>query len=121
MTNIYEQHRAAFPNVSAYVILENGVRVATIAIKFPRDGAERLWAYVHWIGAPMVRAYAGGGGYDKGTFAIEKAAKLIDANQAHDCDRASCERFIAAFRDAPDGHDWTHTLRNSGYVVAQAV
>lgn len=47
MAKIYDQHRAAFSNVSAYVITLDGEKVATIAIKFPRDGAGRLYAYVH--------------------------------------------------------------------------
>ena len=46
MPNIYEQHEAAFGNVSAFVIAKDGKRVATIAFKFPRDGAGRLVAYV---------------------------------------------------------------------------
>lgn len=39
-TNIYDQHKAAFANVSAYTIMKGGERVATIAFKFPRGGAD---------------------------------------------------------------------------------
>lgn len=59
MTKIYEQHDAAFSRVSAYVVARNGERVATIAFKFPADGAGRLWAYVHWLGLEMVRGIRG--------------------------------------------------------------
>ena len=62
MSDIYEQHKAAFSNVSAFVIVKGGERVATIAFKFPRDGAGRLFAYVHWLGEEMIRGYASGGG-----------------------------------------------------------
>ena len=42
MTDIYEQHDKAFSRVSAFVILDSkGERVATVAIKFPADGAGR--------------------------------------------------------------------------------
>lgn len=56
MTDIYDLHSKAFARVSAYVVLDkSGERVATVAFKFPADGAGRLYAYVHWIGVPMVR------------------------------------------------------------------
>ena len=74
MSSIYELHDKAFRHVSAYVILLNGERVATVAIKFPADGAGRLYAYVHWIGTPMVRGFAGGYGYDKRSAACADAA-----------------------------------------------
>ncbi|MDE2426686.1 MAG: hypothetical protein KGO96_12340 [Elusimicrobia bacterium] len=77
MTDIYDQHRAAFAQVEAYVILKDGQRVANIAFKFPRDGAGRLWAYVHWLGLSMVRGYASGCGYDKRTAACASAAKRM--------------------------------------------
>ena len=73
MSSIYEQHAASFANVAAYVILCDGERVATIAFKFPRDGAGRLYAYVHWIGAEMVRGSANGYGYDKRSAACAAA------------------------------------------------
>lgn len=63
MTNtstVYQLHDKAFANVSAYVIAKDGERVATIAFKFPRDGAGRLYVYVHWFGLQMVRGWAGG-------------------------------------------------------------
>lgn len=46
MKTIYEQHEKAFTSVQAFVIAKNGERVATIAFKFPRDGAGRLYAYI---------------------------------------------------------------------------
>ena len=125
MSNIYDQHRAAFDNVSAFVILRGRNVVGTVALKFPRDGAGRLYAYVHFHGAPMVRGYAGGYGYDKRTAAVEDAFKKIDpANLGayhSDSTRAECARFVNAINGAKDGQDWCRSLENAGYAVVQAV
>ncbi len=119
MTDIYAQHRAAFAQVEAFepvVVLKNGERVATIAFKFPRDGAGRLYAYVHWLGLEMVRGYAGGGGYDKRSAACADAARKLDM-------RNSATKRIA-FRDAlakDDGYGWQQNLEADGFTVLQAV
>ena len=142
MSDIYDQHRAAFDQVSAYVILRGGERVATVALKFPKDGAGRLFAYVHFIGLPMVRAYAGGYGYDKRTAAVIEAARKIGRfDYAEDAQRARngghtaaamqyelseiarnemCDRFKAALA-TDSGHDWTRLLEMAGFEVMQAV
>ena len=125
MTNIYDQHRAAFANVSAYVIMRGRNVIGTIAFKFPRDGAGRLYAYVHFHGMPMVRGFAGGYGYDKRTAAVEDAFKKIDPayfegdtwTKAH----KECARFVKAINGAKDGTEWNLSLENAGYTVAQAV
>lgn len=130
MSDIYEQHRAAFSNVSAFVIMRGKERVATVAFKFPRDGAGRLYAYVHFIGAPMVRGHAGGYGYDKRTAAVENAFKKIDPAYFAAVDgepdyyaktRRECARFVKAIDGAKDGTEWNRSLENAGYTVAQAV
>jgi hypothetical protein len=137
MTSIYDQHRAAFPLVSAYAVMRGEDRVATIAFKYPRDGAGRLWAYVHWIGAPMVRGYASGGGYDKHTTACSAAARKIEKatgpetvpHDHHDIiaerhrvrtEQEMREAFIAAVT-ADNGHSWQHQLETAGFAVWQAV
>ena len=129
MPPIYAQHKAAFPNVSAYVIAKDGERIATIAIKYPSGSGLRLYAYVHFLGMPMVRAFAGGGGYDKVSAAIQRAGELIapeyftDENEptAWAIAKSECEAFRAALVDCPDGGSWDIFLRKSGYVVWQAV
>lgn len=125
MSDIYDQHKAAFSNVSAFVITKGTDRVATVAIKFPRDGAGRLYAYVHFFGMPMVRGFAGGYGYDKRTAAVEDAMKKIDpqyfAADHWKESREECEKFVAAVSKARDGTDWTDMFRNAGYAVLQAV
>lgn len=109
MPDIYEQHKAAFSNVSAFVILDQaGNRVATVAIKYPRDGAGRLYAYVHLIGVEMVRAHANGYGYDK------RSAAMCDGFDAR---RAA----IQSVAPAMDSRDWTQALGAAGFTVLQAV
>ena len=113
--NIYDQHRAAFPNVGAYVVMRGNERVANIAFKFPRDGASRLWVYVHWFGVPMVRGYAGGYGYDKKTAACNSASRALPEPTSD-----SQQAFTAALA-IDDGNDWERNLRNAGFDVLQAV
>ena len=115
MADIYEQHAKAFDRVSAFVIVRGDERVATIAIKFPADGAGRLWAYVHWIGLPMARGFAGGYGYDKRSAAIAKAANNMGQYQSD-----SFDKFRAAL--AADGcSTWDIELQRAGFSVWQAV
>ena len=128
MTNIYAQHQAAFARTEAFVILKDDKRVATIAFKFPADGAGRLYAYVHWIGLEMVRGYASGGGYDKRTAACAHAVVRrgglplgLGAEtgfpDAFRRDFFDFRRALAADR----GPTWEHALRVAGFTVLQAV
>jgi hypothetical protein len=123
MTDIYEQHDKAFSRVSAFVILKDGERVATVAIKFPADGAGRLWAYTHFIGIEMTRHHADGYGYDKRTPAVIGGFKKAWPNE----DRASHEQYAKALGDlqaalgTEDGEYWDRKLERAGYQVLQAV
>lgn len=125
MTDIYDQHAAAFRNVSAFVIARNGERVATIAFKFPKDGAGRLYAYVQWFGAPMVRGHANGYGYDKRTAACSAAAKRMTRIPGEHIDPhgEEVESQISFMRalDADRGPTWDSALRAVGFQVWQAV
>jgi hypothetical protein len=117
-TDIYKQHDAAFSAVSAYVIARDGARVATIAFKFPRDGAGRLYAYVHWYGVEMVRGYAAGGGYDKRSAACASAARKIK----HPAGAAPLflNHFVSELAK-DDRYGWDRNLRDAGFEVWQAV
>jgi hypothetical protein len=118
---IYDQHQAAFTNVSAFVIAKNGERVATIAFKFPRDGAGRLYAYVHWLGLPMVRGFANGYGYDKRSAACSSAAgRMIAGKEVAEADHISFRAFTGALK-MDDGNYWDRRLRDAGFDVWQAV
>lgn len=125
MTKIYDQHKAAFASVEAFVVLKDGERVATIAFKFPRDGAGRLYAYVHWIGLEMVRGHASGGGYDKRSSAAAHAARMsplgLDAETGCRVDpRHDWNDFRRALvKD--EGATWERQLQDAGFTVLQAV
>lgn len=126
MTSIYDQYDAAFQRVSAYVVLNGADHVATVALKFPRDGAGRLWAYVHWHGVEMARGFASGCGYDKRSAAVANAARK--AIEAHKNDKALAATldlearrvFFLAIRD-DSGKYWDDRLRDAGFTVLQAV
>lgn len=122
VSDIYDQHQAAFAQVSAFVVLDKGERVANVAFKYPRDGAGRLYAYVHWFGVSMVRGYASDGGYDKKSAAASAAAARItrqqQAHDGHDVERQ--QAFITALAK-DDGYEWHHNLEAAGFTVFQAV
>ena len=119
MTDIYEQHAAAFSKVSAFVILDlEGERVATVAIKYPNDGAGRLYAYVHLLGVEMVRGHANGYGYDKRSAAVAAAIAKIkpyptdDRNGRDDYGRRINARlaFLRSIVSEMDSGDWASVI-----------
>lgn len=120
MTDVYDHHKMHFGNVSAYCILHNGERVASIACKYPRDGAGRLYAYVHWLGVRMVRGFASGGGYDKCSAACNSAAQKLRPLLVEKPVGDPAHAFLAAL-DKDDGSDWERHLRDAGFQVLQAV
>lgn len=127
MPDIYDQHKAAFPNVSAYVILRGSEKVATIAFKYPRDGVGRLYAYVHWLGVPMVRGFASGYGYDKHSAACASAVARLETARKADITKgvqmAHWPDFVAFLRalHKDDGNYWHRNLELAGFTVLQAV
>lgn len=118
MSDIYDQHKAAFAHVSAYVVMKGDDRVATVAFKFAKSGT-RTTCYLHVIGAQMVRAYANGGGYDKCSAAVHSALSRV---VAHDGDIRTIQ-ILGAVRDAvtDNGSSWDQDLRRAGFAVWQAV
>lgn len=125
MTDIYEQHAAAFSKVSAFVILDlEGERVATVALKHPSDGAGRLYAYVHLIGVEMVRAHANGYGYDKRSAAVAAAIAKIkepEGRSERDLQVSGYHELITDAAPAMDSRDWTQAIEAAGFRVLQAV
>ena len=118
---VYRQHEASFSSVSAYVVMLGADRVATIAIKYPRDGAGRLYAYVHWLGYPMVRGQVSGGGYDKRSAACASAARRLPETSTEYEDHPT---EYVLFRDTlarDDGYSWDTRLHDAGFNVLQAV
>jgi hypothetical protein len=117
MSDIYDQHRSAFANVAAHVILKDGARVATVAFKFGTS----VTAYVHWIGVEMTKGRAGGGGYDRQSAAVSAAVRKIPDSIN---DRLGDAAMRAAFIDAADDRDgrhWYQRLEAAGFTVIQAV
>lgn len=121
---IYQQYEAAFAQVSAYVICSEGQdRVATIAFKFPPrgHGERRVYAYVHWLGLPMVRGWASGGGYDKRTAACSSAmAKLWPTVPLSTTKADALGAFYFALK-SDTGPTWQSQLETAGFIVLQAV
>jgi hypothetical protein len=123
--NIYDILGDAIPQVSAYVIVKNNERVATIAFKFPRDGAGRLFCCLHVLGLPMIRSFASGYGCDKKSAAASAAAVCVPAYSAENLttwqkDASTRDAIVEALR--PDnGLDWDRRLRDAGFTVWQAV
>ncbi len=128
MADIYKQHDAAFSHVSAFIITRAGgcERVATVAFKFPRDGAGRLYCYLHVLGLPMVRGSAGGYGYDKKSAAFHDAAnkqreagvRTHASGDNHLIEYAIAQAFVDCFTD---GGNWDRDLHEAGFTVLQAV
>ncbi len=123
---IYDQHDTAFKSVSAFVIMKDNERVATVAFKFPSDGAGRLYCYLHVLGISMVRGMATGYGYDKKSAAFADAAEK-QANVKLE-GWQSAGGYAKEYANArtirnclTDGHDWINDLRNAGFTVFQAV
>jgi hypothetical protein len=127
MTNVYDQHSAAFSKVAAFLVFKDHERVATVAIKYPARGGGRFSAYLHVIGLPMVRGRAGGDGYDKASAAVASAARLVRTRDYyHDisehtknCDTAKFWNELAPSLDS--GREWTRALERVGFTVHQAV
>jgi hypothetical protein len=130
MSDIYDLHSKAFNRVSAYVVLHNGERVATIAFKFPADGAGRLYCYVHWLGTHMVRSFATGYGCDKRSASCASASHRLPFPYQFSDPRAPrylnpdtaplYDRFrFAAMTD--NGRGWDRNLEDAGFAVLQAV
>lgn len=116
--SIYDKHKAHTSRVGAYAILYRGEHVANVTIAYPRDGASRLHAYVHWLGTEMVRGHANGYGYDKRTAAVSNAAEkgVAGIDKKARRDTLLEEEFWKCL--LPDsGTDWTDNLRNAGFTV----
>lgn len=123
---IYDQHDKAFARVSAHVIIKDGERVATVAFKYPTDGAGRLQCFLHVLALPMVKGTASGYGYDKASAAFADAAEKQAKVKLEDWQTpdgyaeqyAIAQAMVDCFRD---GYSWQDNLREAGFTVWQAV
>ena len=122
MSDIYHQFDTSFANVSAFYITDaDDTRVGRICIKFPKDGAGRLYAYVHVYGSRMVRGSAVGYGYDKRSAAVWDAAGNLRSNED---DVPATPDHLAMWKAAlmkDSGAEWTRKLEAAGYRVHQVI
>lgn len=135
--DIYGLHESAFARVSAYVLTDSsGELVARIALKYPADGAGRLYCYFHLMGSPMVRGFASGYGYHKRSAAISAALRAMRPEKPgeeswqqtpayRDQERATAERvehFRAMGDDKRmDSGQWVAVFESAGFRILQAV
>lgn len=121
MTNIYQQHDAAFAAVSAYVIAKDGAKIGSVSFK---RGASRVTAFVHFLGSEMVRGHADGGGYDKNSAAAASAARKMRFTKSPAEAPINEQQSFEAFRSALErngGYSWDRCLTDAGFTVWQAV
>ena len=113
--SIYDQYNAAFNNVTAYTVLIKGSVIGKIVFKHPKDGAGRLYCYLHQYGFEMVRGFAGGYGYDKQEASLESC--LIDAKKKdiNDCPLYNTLAYITGCGQ------WQNELAQLGYDIYQVV
>lgn len=122
MSDIYERHANAFRDIDAAVILDSKTHefVGKIAFKHARSGL-RVTCFLHVLGAPMVSAFATGGGYDKHTAAASVAAYRLKGDKD---DTAQTLEHIARIREAlksDGGYHWDQYLATAGYTVHRAL
>jgi hypothetical protein len=127
MTTIYDKHAKTFGNVSAYVIMKDGERIATVAFKF----GNAVTAYVHIVGSEMQFGIAKGGGYDRQSAAVAIAlGKLPESPLGEHLSLNSTHYSLAridaakAFRAAghrDNGAGWVRHVEDAGFEVWQAV
>lgn len=127
-TDIYEKHKAAFKNISGYVVTDaTGNRLATIAFKY----GNAVTCYLHIIGLEMTCGIAKGGGYDRKSAAICNAAiKTGFYNHSND---HQGDPFVKSLHDLRDqfktilskaergGSSWDNALRDAGFNVYSAI
>jgi hypothetical protein len=118
-TDVYELHRQAFRDVSAYVVLQGENLVATVAFRREANGAGLVYCYLQIAGTQMVRAFVPHGGRERHTAALQNAVARVQA----DSDDTRAQQITGAFRDAvtSNGSNWDQDLRRAGFRVWQAV
>ena len=127
LTN-WQKFDNAFNLVSAYVVMDQDTMqpIAKIALKYPKDGAGRVNAYIHIIGMEVQHGYAGGYGYDKRTASIISAASNCDAflNDAENCRNVNDrqKQFIDLLLSDEAQGGWQEVINHkNGFIVIQAV
>jgi hypothetical protein len=118
-TRVYDQHDKHFAKTAAFAIIRDGDPVARISVKYPRDGAGRLYAYAHWLGREMVRGSAAGCGYDKTGAALHDAARAPAAALTPDSPAVEAAFWITLADDS--GWHFQRRLEDAGFRVLQVL
>ena len=112
---IYEQFDAATAKISAYAIFKGADYIGRIVVKYPKDGAGRLYVYAQQWGYDMVLGYAGGYGYDKVGAAL--ASAYNNAKELRD----NLPPMFAALEGVGGGGQWQRNLESCGYIVHSVI
>ena len=125
LTN-WQKFDNAFNLVSAYIVLDQDTMqpIAKIALKYPKDGAGRVKAYIHLIGMEVQHGYAGGYGYDKRTASIiDCIRKMFNTVKLQDQNiNSKQKRFIELLLSDDAQGGWQEVINhNNGFIVIQAV
>ena len=129
LTN-WQKFDNAFKSVSAYVVMDQETMqpIAKIALKYPKNGAGRVNAYIHLIGMEVQHGFAGGYGYDKRTASIISAiSKCNDIwaqqlKSGHVSLSSVQQNFINLLLSDKAQGGWLEVInQNNGFIVIQAV
>lgn len=118
MSTIYDTHANAFSNVASFVILKGTDLKAKISVKYPKDGAGRLTAYVHWLGVTMVKGTASGYGYDKLSAALFASLSNFPSDTVLEGD---FKAFYNAIASGSNNGTWREQLQKAGFTAIQAL
>lgn len=113
--SIYDQFDTATANLSAYAIFKGAESVGRVVFKRAKSGM-RTTCFLQVWGAPMVKAFAPGCGYDKDSCSFEKAARLLKGDFP---DNGAHVAALMAVKD--EGERWSDQLRALGYTVQHVV
>ena len=110
---VHQHFNTAFGDVGAYLISEsNGTICGTVCVKYPKDGAGRVWVYLTIPGGHRVRASADGYGYDKVSAAFRRAVEELRVTYpfAPGLDLAKIE-----------SHSWDRAMTDADHVVLRVL
>lgn len=114
MAKVYESLDKATKHISASVILKNGEVKGRIIVKYPKDGAGRLYVFIHEYGLECLQGMASGYGYDKTGAAISDAYQQWAKEYG---DSGICAELYRVLEPVTYNGEWQNVLRKAGYEV----
>lgn len=117
--NVYALQSRKFKGVSAFVIMKGGKHVASVTLKFPKDGMGKLHGFMHCIGTEMVTASCSGCGYDKCTAVIVKLADEMLKQDFNKVRHADYFKLLTVLSDSEAG--WKEYLYDNNFQVIQVI